>query len=113
MKPIQSTAEYQQITAQSTPTVMVFSADWCPDCRYLDTYIDEVVEAYQGRLEFYLVNRDEYADLCESLDVLGIPSFIVYQSGQEVDRFVNSKRKFKPEVVAFLDGTLQELKVNK
>lgn len=113
LQSIQSVEQYNEITQKQEPTVLVFSADWCPDCRYLDTYVDEVVEEYKGRLEFYLVDRDEQAALCESLDVLGIPSFIVFQSGREVSRFVNGKRKFKPEVLEFLNGALDELKVSK
>lgn len=113
MKSIHNTSEFKQVTNQDKPSVMVFSADWCPDCRFLDTYIDDVVREYHGRLEFYAVDRDEHAELCDSLDVLGIPSFIVYQNGQEVDRFVNSKRKFKPEVLAFLNQVEKDVEVRK
>ncbi|WP_049153367.1 thioredoxin family protein, partial [Ligilactobacillus salivarius] len=46
--------------------------------------------------------RDENIDLCQELDVYGIPSFIVYEDGKEVDRFVNKDRKTKKEVENFL-----------
>lgn len=113
MQSIQSVEQYNEVIQKSAPSVLVFSADWCSDCRYLDTYVDEVIDEYKGRLEFYAVDRDEQAELCESLDVLGIPSFIVFQNGKEVSRFVNGKRKFKPEVLEFLNGALDELGVNK
>ena len=41
-------------------------------------------------------------DLCQALDVMGIPSFIVYRDGQEADRFVSKDRKTKEEVENFL-----------
>jgi len=112
IKLIQNIEDYQRVIAQERATVLLFSADWCSDCRYLDTYIDEIVTSYSAHFEFYLADRDEQIELCQSLDVLGIPSFVVYQSGREVARFVNGKRKFKPEVVEFLDAALQQLKVH-
>jgi len=111
MPAIQDVEAYQRVIAQERATVLLFSADWCSDCRYLDTYIEEIVTSYSAQFDFYSVDRDEQIDLCQSLDVLGIPSFVVYQSGKEIARFVNGKRKFKPEVVEFLDLALQQLEV--
>ena len=71
--------------------IIVFSTDWCPDCLYMKTYIEHVVEnnpAYQ----FYYVNRD------------GIPSFVAYDKGEELGRFVSKLRKTEEEVQSFIDS---------
>jgi thioredoxin-like negative regulator of GroEL len=109
MKAIESLDEYFTIVRQEQPAVMIFSAGWCPDCRYLDVFIEDVERAYADRLAFYKVDRDKFLDLCETLDILGIPSFLVYRSGQIVGRFVNGKRKTREEVEAFLDDVLAHL----
>ncbi len=106
MEKIESLSQYEAVISRETPVVLVFSADWCPDCRFLDTFIDQVVEEYQDKFAFYHVDRDEQSELCEKLDVLGIPSFIAYQAGEEVNRFVNGKRKSRQEVTEFLNQTL-------
>lgn len=61
----------------------------------------EIEEEFSD-FNFIQVDRDENIDLCQELDVYGIPSFIVYEDGKEVDRFVNKDRKTKKEVENFL-----------
>lgn len=68
-----------------------------------ETYIEHVVEnnpAYQ----FYYVNRDDMLDLCIELNILGIPSFIAYDNGQELGRLVSKLRKTEEEVQSFIDS---------
>lgn len=108
MDSITSTEEYFTLVREEVPTVMVFSADWCPDCTYLKTYIDDVATAYKDSLRMMWVDRDEFGDLCETLDVMGIPSFIAYRNGKIVSRFVNGKRKTRREVEDFLNDFLEK-----
>lgn len=51
---------------------------------------------------FYLVDRDENIDLAADLNIFGIPSFVVFQDGQEIGRFVSKERKSKQQVEDFL-----------
>ncbi|KRM19428.1 thioredoxin [Ligilactobacillus hayakitensis DSM 18933 = JCM 14209] len=83
--------------------VLFFTAGWCPDCRFIKPAMPEIEETFSD-FEFITVDRDENIDLCQELDVFGIPSFIVYKDGQEVDRFVNKDRKTKKEVTEFLES---------
>ncbi len=93
--------EYRQaITGQS---IIVFSTTWCPDCHFLKTFINEIVEENK-KWTFYYIDRDEMVDLCIDLEILGIPSLIAYKDGHEVSRLVNKLRKTKAEVQAFIDG---------
>ena len=81
--------------------VLFFTADWCPDCRFIKPAMPEIEEEFSD-FNFIQVDRDENIDLCQELDVYGITSFIVYEDGKEVDRFVNKDRKTKKEVENFL-----------
>ena len=81
--------------------VLFFTADWCPDCRFIKPAMPEIEEEFSD-FNFIQVDRDENIDLCQELDVYGIPSFIVYEDGKEVDRFVNKDRKTKKKVENFL-----------
>ncbi|MBZ4024267.1 thioredoxin family protein [Ligilactobacillus salivarius] len=81
--------------------VLFFTADWCPDCRFIKPAMPEIEEEFSD-FNFIQVDRDENIDLCQELDVYGIPSFIVYEDGKEVDRFINKDRKTKKEVENFL-----------
>lgn len=83
--------------------IFVFSADWCPDCRFIEPFMPEIIERY-NEYEFILVDRDEFLDLCGELDVFGIPSFIAYENGKEIGRFVSKNRKTKAEIEKFIES---------
>lgn len=74
--------------------VLFFTADWCPDCRFIKPAMPEI-EANFSQFEFILVDRDENIDLCQEMMIMGIPSFVVYEDGKEKARFVNKDRKTK------------------
>ena len=83
--------------------VLFFTADWCPDCRFIKPAMPEI-EANFSQFEFILVDRDENIDLCQEMMIMGIPSFVVYEDGKEKARFVNKDRKTKKEVEEFLNN---------
>lgn len=81
--------------------VLEFMAEWCPDCNFIRQHLPEI-EADFPEYEFLQVDRDQNLDLFEELNVLGIPSFIIYEDGKEIDRLVNKERKTKEEVEMFI-----------
>lgn len=100
MKILQSVEQFQELK-EGNRTVFVFSAGWCPDCRVIEPFMP-VIEAKYPNYQFILVDRDQFIDLCVELDVYGIPSFIMYENGQEVNRFVSKDRKTQQEIEEFL-----------
>lgn len=100
MEKIQSVEQFKEISANET-AVFLFSADWCGDCRFIEPFLPRIVADFPS-FSFYLVDRDEFIDLCQELDIFGIPSFIVYSEGKEISRFVSKDRKTEEEIVQFL-----------
>ena len=76
---------------KSGRVVLEFSANWCPDCRFLDPFLPEIEKDFSDA-KFYQIK----------LMIMGIPSFVVYQDGKEIGRLVNKDRKTKDEVENFL-----------
>ena len=101
MTDIKNKDEFLKALNNTGIQVMMFTAFWCPDCMYIKPFLPEIEEEFSD-FNFIQVDRDENIDLCQELDVYGIPSFIVYEDGKEVDRFVNKDRKTKKEVENFL-----------
>lgn len=102
MKILQSQQQFHSLKNEGR-TVFMFSAGWCPDCRVIEPFMPVIVAKYQD-YQFILVDRDQFIDLCIELDVYGIPSFIVYDNGQEVKRFVSKERKTQQEIEKFLEA---------
>ena len=88
-------------------SILLFTANWCPDCMFIKPFIGEIVEQYQDYI-FYSVNRDEMLELCQELDILGIPSFVAFDQGKEIGRFVSKLRKTKEEIIDFIDSLSRE-----
>ena len=82
--------------------MLFFSADWCPDCRFIKPVMPEI-EKENAEFDFIYVDRDENIDLCVELDVYGIPSFVAFDGANEIGRFVNKDRKTQAQVQLFID----------
>lgn len=102
MENLQSLDQFEQLKSEGR-TIFVFSADWCKDCRFIDPFMPEV-EAKYTNYRFIKVDRDEYIDLCAQLDIFGIPSFLAFNNGEEIGRFVSKDRKIQEEIENFING---------
>lgn len=102
MNMIHTDQQAEQALQDTKPVVFIWSTNWCPDCIYLNTFIDKIVAA-NPEFAFYKLNSDELPDLAEKQGILGIPSFTVFRNGKEIGRFVSKLRKTPEEIQAFLD----------
>jgi thiol-disulfide isomerase/thioredoxin len=106
MNSIHTEDQFQAAIEGSKPTVAIFKATWCKDCHYIDPFMPQVYEKYDQRLSFIELDRDIFPDLSERLNILGIPSFVVFHNGQEIVRFVSKLRKTREEIEQFLDQAI-------
>jgi thioredoxin-like negative regulator of GroEL len=107
MQKIQEESTFREQIGEDRLTVAIFKATWCKDCHFIEPFIGEVEAAYSDRLTMVEVDRDEMADLCSELNILGIPSFIAFRKGQELVRFVSKLRKTREEIEQFLDRAVE------
>ncbi|MCY8504368.1 thioredoxin family protein [Bacillus atrophaeus] len=104
MKKLESIEELQKAVKEDW-AVFMFSADWCPDCRFVEPFLPEL-EANFPEFTYYYVDRDKFIDTCAEWEIYGIPSFVVFNEGKEVSRFVSKDRKTKEEIEQFLTESL-------
>lgn len=102
MENLQSMEQFEALK-KGDNTIFVFSADWCGDCRFIEPVLPAIEEKYD-HYQFVKIDRDQFIDLCVELDIFGIPSFIAFNKGNEVGRFVSKDRKTEQEIEAFIDG---------
>lgn len=93
-------------TAQAGGTLMLadFWADWCGPCRMLAPTIEELAEAYDGKVLVGKVNVDEEPELAARFGVMSIPTVILLKDGKEVDRSVGVQPRsaFEDMIRAYL-----------
>lgn len=107
MDQITTEQAFRERVAGRKPTVAVFKTTWCKDCHYIEPFMPDLEKAYADRLDFVHIDRDDLPDLCSELNILGIPSFIVFSESRELTRFVSKLRKTREEIEEFLDRSLQ------
>ncbi|KRM35769.1 hypothetical protein FC83_GL000796 [Agrilactobacillus composti DSM 18527 = JCM 14202] len=86
--------------------VFMFTATWCGDCRALAPFLPAIQAEYPD-YEFIEVDRDKFMDLAQKWQIFGIPSFVAFDGGKEIGRYVNKDRKTKKQVEAFMDSLPQ------
>ncbi|MEH7181300.1 thioredoxin family protein [Neobacillus vireti] len=102
MENLASIEQFEQLR-DGEKTIFMFSANWCPDCRVIEPILPEV-EAKYSEFTFIHVDRDQHIELCQQLEVYGIPSFIAFENGKELGRFVSKDRKTQEEIEEFING---------
>lgn len=102
MKNLESMEQFDQFKNNGKHLFM-FSANWCPDCRIIEPVLPEIEEKFK-EFTFVHVDRDQFIDLCQQLDIYGIPSFIGFENGTEKGRFVSKDRKTQEEIEGFITG---------
>lgn len=106
MKEVETLEAYQD-SIKDGLTVVKFYTDWCPDCHRIDPFMPELEAAYSPKLKMIQIDRDKLPDLCQELNILGIPSFVAFKDGTEIVRFVSKLGKSRQEVEEFLDRAVQ------
>lgn len=101
MKSLNTMEQFAEAKQADNVSVFVFSANWCPDCRFIEPFMQKLVEKYAD-YEFIYVDRDEWIELAQEQMVMGIPSFVAVGKGKELGRFVSKLRKSEAEIDAFL-----------
>jgi thioredoxin 1 len=80
---------FEELVLNSPLPVMVdFWAPWCGPCRMIAPIVEDLAARYAGRAVIAKVNTDENQDMASQLGIMGIPTVILFQDGEEVDRVV-------------------------
>ena len=102
MKELINRSEFDEAIDSDKHVCALFTADWCPDCRMVKPIMPELEKIYGDEFEFISLNRDIFLDLCQELNIFGIPSFICFRKGEECSRFVSKDAKTREEIEDFL-----------
>ncbi|AYC30059.1 thioredoxin family protein [Paenisporosarcina cavernae] len=103
MKTISTNKDFQDILNSGQEVMIKFQANWCPDCRRMDMFIDPIVEQYQ-QYEWYDIDRDELPEIAEQFDVRGIPSLLRFKNGEKLAHLHSANAKSPEQVTEFLEA---------
>ena len=94
MSAIQVTKEnFQEIVVNADRKVLLdFWAPWCGPCRMVLPIVEEIAGERED-IVVGKVNVDEQPELAERYGVMTIPTLIVFENGEELQRSVGAKNK--------------------
>ena len=94
MSVVKITSEnFQELVLNADRKVLLdFWAPWCGPCRMVSPIVDEIAEERKDIL-VGKVNVDEDMALATRFQVMNIPTLVVLQNGQVVNRVVGARPK--------------------
>ena len=70
------------------PVVVDFYADWCPPCKMMEPFIEQLAAEFSGKVKVGELNTDANQEIAIRYGVMGIPTLGLFQGGKLVDRMV-------------------------
>jgi len=84
-------------------TVVEVYANWCPDCKRIEPMLESWATAYDSRFTLLRLNRDDIPEVAQRYEVMGIPSFLVFEDGELTTRLLSRDAKTVRQVEDFLE----------
>lgn len=75
------------------PVLVDFWATWCAPCKMIGPIVEELSEELAGKVVFGKLNVDKQPELAMQFQVMSIPTLILFDKGE----IVNKKIGFMPK----------------
>lgn len=82
-----------QLSGTDRPVLVDFWAPWCGPCKAMAPALQEIALAFEDRLRVVKVNVDESPELAARFQIQSVPSLLLFQRGQVVERAVGARSR--------------------
>lgn len=73
--------------------VSFYTASWCKACKGMKPNV--ISACNDSNVEYAELDVDKHTDLAISLDVITLPTVIIFDNGKELDRIVGTASKYE------------------
>ena len=88
IRELESSDDWEAITAENDYTIAKFTADWCGPCKRIHPLFDQLASYYTSKfsssgrkLAFTLVDVDEHDEIANKYSIAMMPTFLVLTKG--------------------------------
>jgi len=83
----------KEVLESDVPVLVDFWATWCGPCQVMGPVVDTVAGENEGKVKVLKINVDENPVTPAQYGVRGIPTLILFNKGEIVDRIVGAQPK--------------------
>jgi thioredoxin 1 len=84
-----------EVLDQSGPVLVDFTAGWCQPCKMLDPIVTQLSQDWDGKVKVVKLDADQNPNLLIQYGVMGIPTLILFKSGELKERMTGFQPREK------------------
>jgi thioredoxin 1 len=84
-----------EVLDSDKPVLVDFWAEWCGPCRMIAPVLEEIADEFGDKIKVTKLNVDDNQKTPPSFGIMGIPTMIVFQGGEQKKKIVGAMPKKK------------------
>ena len=87
----------EEVINSSVPVLVDFWAEWCGPCKQIAPALEELAKEMEGKIKIVKINVDENQNVPTQYRIQAIPTLMLFNNGEMVDRQMGALPKSKIE----------------
>ena len=84
-----------QVLDADKPVLVDFTAGWCQPCKMIEPIVKQLAQDWDGKVKVVKLDADENPNIMTKYGVLGIPTLMLFKSGEVKERMTGYQPKEK------------------